>query len=100
MHVHAVRVHSLHGTTVHHNNTSVIYMMREVQCTSASSSCHDGLAMLRQEIVTLSEEDTIETSTYADLHKRSQLCALALEQLGVGCAPFRMSAFHVHSISV
>jgi len=38
-----------------------------------------------QEVVTLSEEGCIETSTYADLHRRSQLCALALEQLGVGC---------------
>ncbi len=38
-----------------------------------------------QEVVTLSEEGIIETSTYADLHRRSQLCALALEQLGVGC---------------
>ena len=45
-----------------------------------------------QEVVTLSEEDTIETSTYADLHRRSQLCALALEQLGVGYAPSCMSA--------
>ncbi len=41
--------------------------------------------MLAQEVVTLSEEGCIETSTYADLHRRSQLCALALEQLGVGC---------------
>ena len=36
-----------------------------------------------QEVVTLSEEGHIETSTYADLHRRSQLCAIALQKLGV-----------------
>ena len=40
--------------------------------------------------MTLSEEGTIETSTYADLHTRSQLCAMALQKLGVGCASSSM----------
>ena len=42
--------------------------------------------VLMQEVVTLTEEGNIGTSTYADLHRRSQLCALALQQLGVRCA--------------
>ena len=39
-----------------------------------------------QEVITCTAEGPIHRYTYADMHKRSQLCALALQRLGVRCA--------------
>ena len=39
-----------------------------------------------QLVVTCTVEGPVHRYTYADMRKRSQLCALAMTQLGVGCA--------------
>ena len=44
-----------------------------------------------QLVVTCTVEGPVHQYTYADMRRRSQLCALAMRQLGVGCVPlFRL----------
>ena len=37
-----------------------------------------------QEVITCTVEGPVHRYTYADMHRRSQLCALAMKKLGVG----------------
>ena len=39
-----------------------------------------------QEVITCTVEGPVHRYTYAEMHRRSQLCALAMKRLGVGYA--------------
>ena len=47
-----------------------------------------------QEVVTCTVEGGLHRYTYADMHRRAQLCALALRKLAVRLAIHSIGSFH------